>query len=80
MFLVYYGFYSVWEMFFPTLCSFFFILYLIGTKIRLEVFQARQGCEDETGVGLEGLATVREESESGGSPSNQTTTPMMSSW
>lgn len=89
MFLVYYGFYAVWAMFFPTLFSLFLILYLIGFKVRLELFQQRHrgreveavlsGRPETAGFYLEGRAVVRER-EAGGSPSTQMTPPMMSAW
>lgn len=52
MFLVYYGFYSLWAIFFPTLLSFFLIMYMIGVKIRLELFVPRRLLGiDELGIG-----------------------------
>lgn len=52
MFLVYYGFYSLWAIFFPTLLSFFLILYMIGVKIHLESFEPRGLLGvDELGIG-----------------------------
>lgn len=57
MFLVYYGFYSSWAIFFPTLFSFFTILYMIGMKVHLESFvpQGLLGI-DELGIGHRMLA------------------------
>jgi len=89
MSLVYYSFYAVWAMFFPILLSFFFILYLIVFKVRLEHFQKRRrdqeveavssGLPETAGVGLEGGAVVPER-EVGGTLSAELTTPMMSAW
>lgn len=52
MFLVYYGFYSSWAIFYPTLLSFFLILYMIGVKVHLESFvPGRLLGIDELGIG-----------------------------
>lgn len=41
MFLVYYGYYSLWSLFIPGILSLILILYLIGLKTYLEAFVPR---------------------------------------
>ncbi|CAM9434160.1 unnamed protein product [Ectocarpus sp. 6 AP-2014] len=41
MFLVYYGYYELWEVFFPALLSMSFAILLLALKIRLEEFPLR---------------------------------------
>lgn len=92
MFLVYYGFYSLWAIFFPTLLSFFLILYMIGMKVHLESF-VPQGLLGVHELGIRHRILTDEtgsESPSSGTrgsaelvkPRKGTmeATPMMSSW
>ncbi|CAB1111983.1 unnamed protein product [Ectocarpus sp. CCAP 1310/34] len=41
MFLVYYGYYELWELFFPSLISMSFVILLLAAKIRMEEFPLR---------------------------------------
>ncbi|CAM9843798.1 unnamed protein product [Ectocarpus sp. 8 AP-2014] len=76
MFLVYYGYYELWEVFFPALLSMSFVILLLALKIRLEEFPLRPKV-------AKGASAVAEETPGDGERMANTSSdaqPLMSSW
>ncbi|CAM9412816.1 unnamed protein product [Ectocarpus sp. 8 AP-2014] len=76
MFLVYYGYYELWEVFFPALLSMSLTILLLALKIRLEEFPLRPKV-------AEGASAVAEETPGDGEKMANTSSdaqPLMSSW